>query len=98
MLTSSTRPTGPAGFTSEYAEPRPRLALGDVVLYGGDTPQCLRLKNLFCSELVAATYQRLGLLPTEPPSNNYTPRDFGAEGKLPLRQGAALGEEVMLHW
>jgi hypothetical protein len=213
MLTSSTRPTGPAGFTPEYAELRPRLALGDVVLYGGDTPQCRRLKammrsrwshvamvvrlegdegpllweatgasgmadlvsesedggvhlvrledwankyggdiavrqltverlagffaafraffeqvhgrpyeqtrtqtiracfksfflrnrredlsSLFCSELVAATYQRLGLLPMEPPSNTYTPRDFGAEGKLPLREGAALGEEVMIHW
>jgi hypothetical protein len=47
---------------------------------------------------VAATYQRLGLLPMEPPSNNYTPRDFGAEGNLPLREGAALGDEVMIHW
>ncbi len=200
------------GYTPAYAALRPELALGDIVLYGGDTPQCLRLKrmmrsrwshvgmivrlaaedepllweatgtagmpdlvsgddkggvhlvrleewvgryggdiavrrlsaertaarveafraffalvhgrpyerkhtqgvramfdgfllrnrredltSLFCSELVAATYQRLGLLPGEPPSNTYTPRDFGADGGLTLVGDASLGEEVMIH-
>lgn len=42
------------------------------------------LSSLFCSELVAETYQRMGLL-HEPPqgkaSDNYCPRDFASDGK-----------------
>ncbi len=37
------------------------------------------LSSIFCSELVAAAYQRFGLLPGHPPglpSNEYTPADF----------------------
>lgn len=37
------------------------------------------LSSIFCSELVAAAYQRFGLLPHHPPglpSNEYTPADF----------------------
>jgi hypothetical protein len=30
-----------------------------------------------CSELVALTWQRIGLLPRKPPANAYTPQDFG---------------------
>jgi hypothetical protein len=34
------------------------------------------LSSIFCSELVAASYQRMGLLSTEISSNNYVPVDF----------------------
>jgi hypothetical protein len=50
------------------------------------------LSSLFCSELIAETYQALGLLPDHPdakPSNEYTPRDFA--GDLALLRGAVLG-------
>jgi hypothetical protein len=54
------------------------------------------LSSVYCAELVAAAYQRMGLLPDDPPSNEYTPKDFSTERRtpLPLRRGAALGEEV----
>lgn len=32
--------------------------------------------GLFCSELTAAAYQRMGLLPGYPASNTYIPTDF----------------------
>jgi hypothetical protein len=56
------------------------------------------LSSVFCSELVAATYQRMGLLPTKPPSNAYTPKDFSSERRPGLRllRGAKLGEEVFV--
>lgn len=34
------------------------------------------LSSLFCSELVAEAYQRMGLLPGDPPSNEFVPADF----------------------
>ena len=50
------------------------------------------LSSLFCSELVAETYQRLGLLGEEKPSNEYTPADFSARVGLELQIGR-LGKE-----
>jgi hypothetical protein len=56
------------------------------------------LSSLFCSELVAAAYGSMGLLPAKPAANEYTPRDFSAKAKraLPLSGGARLGPEVWL--
>lgn len=42
------------------------------------------LGSLFCSELVAATYQRMGLLADRPPANTYKPKDFSSERQKPL--------------
>jgi hypothetical protein len=54
--------------------------------------------SFFCSELVAEAYQRMGLLPPNPPANEYTPHDFSSERKkpLPLQLGATLGPEVLV--
>jgi hypothetical protein len=56
------------------------------------------LSSLFCSELVAAAYQRMGLLRDRPPSNNYTPKDFSSDRRPRLRllDGATLGPEIFL--
>ncbi len=53
------------------------------------------LTSLFCSELVAEAYQRLGLLSEDKPSNEYTPADFSEKRQLKLLEGA-LGKEVIL--
>lgn len=58
------------------------------------------LSSLFCSELVAESYQVMGLLPAgkkDKPSNEYVPADFSKDraGALKLLQGS-LGSEVML--
>jgi hypothetical protein len=56
------------------------------------------LSSFFCSELVAAAYQRMGLLPASPPANEYTPHDFSSERKqpLPLLLGATWGPEILV--
>jgi hypothetical protein len=71
------------------------LAVSDRIDLGREN-----LTSLFCSELVAETYQRIGLLDDHMqgglPSNEYTPRHFSAAHDLPLRRGFALGPEIRL--
>jgi Permuted papain-like amidase enzyme, YaeF/YiiX, C92 family len=54
--------------------------------------------SFYCAELVAEAYQRMGLLPTKPPSNDYMPKDFSSECRrpLPLLLGATLDAEVLV--
>lgn len=54
--------------------------------------------SFYCSELVAEAYQRMGLLPTLPNANEYTPHDFSSERKkpLPLLLGATLEQEMLV--
>ena len=57
------------------------------------------LSSLFCSELVAEAYQKLGLLKEPPlgqPSNEFTPKDFAEKRKLVLGKGASLGKEIAI--
>lgn len=56
------------------------------------------LAKYFCSELLAEAYQRMGLLPPDPPSNEYTPKDFSTEvtGRLRLSAHARLSAEIHL--
>ncbi len=53
------------------------------------------LSSLFCSELVAEAFQRLGLLGDGVPSAEYTPADFAAHSRLTLHRGR-LGDEIVL--
>ncbi len=53
------------------------------------------LSSLFCSELVAEAYQRLGLLNDKKPSNEYTPADFSEKKGLKLLNGS-LGQEIVI--
>ena len=53
------------------------------------------LSSLFCSEMVAEAYQRMGLLPEKPASNEYTPKDFSDAKKLKLLKGK-LGREILV--
>jgi hypothetical protein len=54
------------------------------------------LSSLFCSELVAEAYQRMGLLEEAPPSNEYTPKDFSQEKGLRLMRDYSLGNEILI--
>ncbi|NQZ57958.1 MAG: hypothetical protein HRT88_10905 [Lentisphaeraceae bacterium] len=53
------------------------------------------LSALFCSELVAEAYQRMGILSDSIPSNEYTPKDFSSGGSLDLLQGALSPEYII---
>lgn len=51
------------------------------------------LDTAFCAEIVALTYESMGLLPTRRPSW-YDPGRFWSGDDLRLRDGARLGEEI----
>jgi hypothetical protein len=54
-----------------------------------------RLDNCFCSELVAESYVKMGLLPADHAVNAYMPKDFSSDGTLPLLKGS-LKPEVLI--
>lgn len=51
------------------------------------------LQQLFCAEVVAITFERMGLLAADRPSNWYDPGSFWSGDRLDLL-GAALGTEI----
>ncbi len=52
------------------------------------------VETTYCAELVAATYQAMGLLGDERPTNYYDPGSFWSGDRLALRKGARLGAEI----
>ena len=52
-----------------------------------------KLEQLFCAEVVAITYERMGLLDATRPPNWYDPGKFWSGDRLDLA-GATLGPEV----
>ncbi|MFD1049392.1 hypothetical protein ACFQ1S_29570, partial [Kibdelosporangium lantanae] len=51
------------------------------------------VETAFCAEIVALTYESMGLLPTRRP-NWYDPGRFWSGDELQLLGGARLGEEI----
>ncbi|MBI4640690.1 MAG: hypothetical protein HY731_08350 [Candidatus Tectomicrobia bacterium] len=54
------------------------------------------LSSLFCSELVAEAYQKMGLLTEDTSSNEYTPKDFSQEKRIKLQLEYSLGNEIVI--
>lgn len=54
------------------------------------------LSSIFCSELVAEAYQRLGLVSNAKPSNEYTPADFSEKRLKELSGDFYLSEEILI--
>jgi hypothetical protein len=51
--------------------------------------------QMFCSQLVALTFQKVGLLSTDNPPNWYSPASFSSTlNQAVLQQGAAFGAEA----
>jgi hypothetical protein len=55
------------------------------------------LNTIFCSELAAYTYMKLGLLTSIHPVNSYTPLDFSDQLSVGLLKRAWLGNEIHLN-
>jgi hypothetical protein len=53
------------------------------------------LEQLFCAEVVAITYERMGLLESKRPPNWYDPGKFWSGDRLQLT-GASLGKEIAI--
>ena len=51
-------------------------------------------ETIYCAELVAVTYQAMGLLAAERPQNWYDPGRFWSGDRLELRLDASLGDEI----
>ena len=52
------------------------------------------IETTYCAEGVAATYQAMGLLDGERPTNFYDPGSFWSGDELELNAGARLGDEI----
>ena len=52
------------------------------------------LETTYCAEVVAGTYQAMGLLKTNRPTNWYDPGSFWSGDRLELLGGATLGAEL----
>ena len=48
----------------------------------------------YCAEVVASTYDAMGLLPGDRPTNYYDPGRFWSGDDLDLQRGARLGDEI----
>ncbi len=53
-----------------------------------------KLETAYCAEVVAITYQDMGLLPTRRRANWYDPGRFWSGDELPLTDGATLSDEI----
>jgi hypothetical protein len=60
----------------------------------GRVRRSVSLEDLYCAELVAITYQAMGLLDDRRPPNWYDPGRFWSGDRLQLAGGATLGEEI----
>ncbi|NUS50963.1 MAG: hypothetical protein HOQ22_07985 [Nocardioidaceae bacterium] len=56
------------------------------------------VETTYCAEVVAATYQAMGLLAGERPTNYYDPGSFWSGDELELLQGARLGHEIAVRF
>jgi hypothetical protein len=52
------------------------------------------MEQLYCAEIVASTYERMGLLDSRRPVNWYDPGRFWSGDRLELLDGAQLGPEI----
>jgi hypothetical protein len=68
-----------------------RWLAGRVPLKGRDPAA---LETAYCAEVVASTYQAMGLLPAHQLPNSYDPGSFWSGDDLALGGGARLGKEI----
>jgi hypothetical protein len=60
----------------------------------GRVRRAASLEATYCAEVVAASYQAMGLLGTDRPTNWYDPGRFWSGDRLQLLGGATLGAEI----
>ncbi|PPK64247.1 hypothetical protein V5P93_006156 [Actinokineospora auranticolor] len=71
-----------------------RWASGRVPRLRWQKPHQAELENAYCAEVVALTYEAMGLLPAGERPHAYDPGRFWSGDHLPLLDGARLGEEI----
>jgi hypothetical protein len=71
--------------------PFPTVARMTKAFASGRKMKSFSDRTLYCAELVAETYMRLGLLLMSPPPNSYIPAHFTDERKITLQKQATFG-------
>ena len=61
------------------------------------SPSARELETAYCAEVVALTYEAMGLLPDGTDPSWYDPGRFWSGDDLPLSAGARLGGEIAVH-
>jgi len=61
---------------------------------GGDVEERAGVESAYCAEVVASTYEAMGLLTSDRKTNWYDPGRFWSGDHLPLAPGVALGDEI----
>ena len=62
--------------------------------FRGRVRRAASVETTYCAEVVASTYQAMGMLGSERPANYYDPGSFWSGDDLELTGGARLGDEV----
>ncbi|MDO5681975.1 MAG: hypothetical protein Q4G46_04000 [Propionibacteriaceae bacterium] len=73
---------------------RGRTTRAKALIGRRSAPDPLRPEVAYCAEVVALTFEEMGLLPEEYPVNWYDPGKFWSGDQLPLADGWTLGEEI----
>jgi hypothetical protein len=60
----------------------------------GRLKRAASVESTYCAEVVASTYQAMGLLAGTRPANYYDPGRFWSGDRLELLGGARLGDEI----
>lgn len=68
------------GMVTHYIEGRLRIDSGE--------------RSFFCSNLVADTWQHMGIIDHSSPANGYAPADFAARTRFPFLVAATFGELI----
>ncbi|GLZ39138.1 hypothetical protein [Actinokineospora sp. NBRC 105648] len=71
-----------------------RWARGRVPKFRWQKPHQGDLESAYCAEVVAVTYEAMGLLPAGERPNSYDPGRFWSGDDLDLRSGARLSAEI----
>lgn len=75
---------------------RGRTARAKALLGKRSAPDPMRPAVAYCAEVVALTFEEMGLLPEEYPANWYDPGKFWSGDHLPLADGWQLGAEIAI--
>ncbi|RVW03944.1 hypothetical protein [Rhodococcus xishaensis] len=60
----------------------------------GEAQQDAGVESIYCAEVVASTYEAMGLLTSERKVNWYDPGRFWSGDRLPLAPGVRMGDEI----
>jgi hypothetical protein len=83
-------PTSMSVFTRWFRSKGPRIPR----IRDAETSPTVTLESAYCAEIVAMTYQAMGLLPADRPPSWYDPGRFWSGDDLALSGAARLGNEI----